>query len=140
MYMRNPSMGPRSENRGYGRYGQWLGADAPPSMGPRSENRGYGGRVRPIEGRTVPSMGPRSENRGYVMRSLVYFPVFILQWVHGPRTVVMPCGSAYALAAGGTLQWVHGPRTVVMIGFSGRYLETVVLQWVHGPRTVVMTH
>ncbi len=38
-----------------------------------------------------------------------------LQWVHGPRTVVMVvCLDAFEFLAK-WLQWVHGPRTVVMV-------------------------
>ena len=36
------------------------------------------------------------------------------------------------------LQWVHGPRTVVMLPGEPPAAEGLVLQWVHGPRTVVM--
>ena len=111
------SMGPRSDNRGYG--------DAPAtcslmasqaSMGPRSDNRGYGrdraGRLRadrplqwvhgPItvvmrrpasrstQRRMSASMGPRSDNRGYADRIRRRCARRCrLQWVHGPITVVM---------------------------------------------------
>ena len=39
-----------------------------PSMGPRSENRGYGAMSTVVDNQKLnePSMGPRSENRGYV--------------------------------------------------------------------------
>src|SRR5262249_58388131 len=41
-------------------------------------------------GAAMASMGPRSENRGYAATRLMTwaFPL-MLQWVHGPRTVVM---------------------------------------------------
>ena len=111
------SMGPRSENRGYGscvdwlvETGHWLQwvhgprtvvmskrpvrsshyVDA--SMGPRSENRGYASTVRLTSWRSrAASMGPRSENRGYVKqhREAAADWRLALQWVHGPRTVVM---------------------------------------------------
>src|SRR5690349_18518345 len=109
-------MGPRSENRGYvdtcvkvlvtqARFNgstvrePWLwicGSEkgrkrVVASMGPRSENRGYGPRQRCRDAaRPRASMGPRSENRGYA--DAVRFAVreaVKLQWVHGPRTVVM---------------------------------------------------
>ena len=90
----------------------WPGWKA--SMGPRSENRGYWGLPpwgRPPWGRfngstvrepwlfsrsvdegkeRVASMGPRSENRGYAVSLLARGTARPLQWVHGPRTVVMP--------------------------------------------------
>ena len=61
------------------------------SMGPRSENRGY---ALPVTASgsvaAVASMGPRSENRGYAMSACRRCHVENqLQWVHGPRTVVM---------------------------------------------------
>ena len=43
----------------------------------------------------------------------------LLQWVHGPRTVVMEDGGIMAARKRKTLQWVHGPRTVVMTGGLG---------------------
>ncbi len=59
-------------------------------------------------------MGPRSENRGYVVASCraVSFSRR-LQWVHGPRTVVMSIDPTWTVPQN-QLQWVHGPRTVVM--------------------------
>ena len=112
-------------------------------------------------------MGPRSENRGYgVHLRRCVATGRELQWVHGPRTVVMVkltgSGPSRAIDAsmgprsdnrgyvrrrgmpvirgGDKLQWVHGPRTVVMAR-SGLdvYGHDLVLQWVHGPRTVVMS-
>src|SRR5262245_35399184 len=109
-------------------------------------------------------MGPRSENRGYVgLNRRCSVVTDRLQWVHGPKTVVMHLiGQKYTLSLN-ELQWVHGPRTVVMgptaagdpgqlhasmgprsvnRGYAGAGVEPAtsggVLQWVHGPRTVVM--
>ncbi len=88
-----------------------------------------------------------------------------LQWVHGPRTVVITAPRRMA-ACGGGLQWVHGPRTVVIRhrqerlrsstrrasmgprsenrGYPSPCLEYSLtfrqLQWVHGPRTVVISN
>ncbi len=61
------------------------------SMGPRSENRGYGVLLRlPVGLGQSASMGPRSENRGYEKREFqLVEDKEGLQWVHGPRTVVM---------------------------------------------------
>ena len=86
-----------------------------------------------------------------------------LQWVHGPRTVVMLVQRGRMTPQLVQLQWVHGPRTVVMLlvivavaghawRFNGSTVRepwlwctvgharpwTALLQWVHGPRTVVM--
>ena len=84
----------------------------------------------------------------------------LLQWVHGPRTVVRAAagespwnghrfnGSTAREPWLGTfvaltierlqrLQWVHGPRTVVRLLLLGALLLLAALQWVHGPRTVV---
>ncbi len=63
----------------------------------------------------------------------------LLQWVHGPQTVVM---AAWTIAAKkmAALQWVHGPQTVVMVGRNhSAHTARSALQWVHGPQTVVMT-
>src|SRR5262249_6811967 len=61
-----------------------------------------------------------------------------LQWVHGPRTVVMG-DKEFMFESLRLLQWVHGPRTVVMTSPStGSAASAPRLQWVHGPRTVVM--
>src|SRR5262245_56126936 len=57
----------------------------------------------------VASMGPRSENRGYVPEPGAVVPVsFLLQWVHGPRTVVMRLGWDERLTAE---QASMGPRS-----------------------------
>src|SRR5262249_14980385 len=58
----------------------------------RSENRGYAvTSATPMSTITYDaSMGPRSENRGYVQGApSLSRPLNKLQWVHGPRTVVM---------------------------------------------------
>ncbi len=109
-------------------------------------------------------MGPRSENRGY--RSC---PTRRRNWSTGfnGSTVREPWLSLSLTASefsGKWLQWVHGPRTVVMQearrscrqgmeGFNGSTVRepwlsmSMVpevgrpgwqLQWVHGPRTVVI--
>ncbi len=62
-----------------------------------------------------------------------------LQWVHGPRTVVMATLPTAGSGIVTLLQWVHGPRTVVMApSVDLGCMSQVRLQWVHGPRTVVM--
>ncbi len=84
-------------------------------------------------------MGPRSENRGYGSHlGHALWTQGRLQWVHGPRTVVMfvPVEDVQRAEP---LQWVHGPRTVVMMGESLAMSFAQKLQWVHGPRTVVMS-
>src|SRR5260370_6748849 len=132
-------------------------------MGPRSDNRGYGRREVGEEMYCPASMGPRSDNRGYVTTcDGVRQRTTELQWVHGPITVVMEYKDA-ARAQFGWLQWVHGPITVVMGGLDElrcpEYLASMGprsdnrgyahatngsaggrhrLQWVHGPITVVM--
>ena len=84
-------MGPRSDNRGYGRDRCWDGWSNGASMGPRSDNRGYV-RIRVGTGKRKgsASMGPRSDNRGY---AFIPWPSILfvsrLQWVHGRITVVM---------------------------------------------------
>ncbi len=61
------------------------------SMGPRSENRGYVGIGQKSDFQVIDaSMGPRSENRGYGSHlGHALWTQGRLQWVHGPRTVVM---------------------------------------------------
>ena len=137
-------MGPRSDNRGYGRRSrhdelvtamlQWVHGpitvvmqssqwhcpcrlyDA--SMGPRSDNRGYGRNAGVDDRRRcVASMGPRSDNRGYASTGRPQTDAGLqLQWVHGPITVVMASVADRGAAAARRLQWVHGPITVVMVG------------------------
>ncbi len=181
-------MGPRSENRGYHltscsgcapqiRFNgstvrePWLSEcqrrrprQGEASMGPRSENRGYPDIADREYADEMASMGPRSENRGYPtkqVRTLTYTAE--LQWVHGPRTVVM-CLGLFDVIVRALLQWVHGPRTVVMKPQSSLVVHSREasmgprsenrgyvmsdwtefvdrwLQWVHGPRTVVICH
>ena len=61
-----------------------------PSMGPRSDNRGYVSIVLPTREGLFPSMGPRSDNRGYAPLPQPQQTLEeSLQWVHGPITVVM---------------------------------------------------
>ncbi len=186
------SMGPRSENRGYVRQVerpldkhrplQWVHGprtvvmqtcqttsgrrQVEASMGPRSENRGYEAVNGTYQrGWTRASMGPRSENRGYV--ETMKEPTGIvaeLQWVHGPRTVVM-CSASIVItvsvrasmgprsenrgydgeserAAPRGCQASMGPRSENR-GYGGDSPRGVSsasrLQWVHGPRTVVMS-
>ena len=115
-YVTVASMGPRSENRGYDDGKQISLAEREASMGPRSENRGYeratedyrrgaGG----FNGSTVrePWLCSRLTGSAYRLRGP-------LQWVHGPRTVVMPAARSVPRPPSCPLQWVHGPRTVVM--------------------------
>ncbi len=60
-------------------------------------------------------MGPRSENRGYPLHhALNIFAAQMLQWVHGPRTVVILKARRTSFPKLAKLQWVHGPRTVVI--------------------------
>ena len=137
-------MGPRSENRGYHRLGRGgRERDGRASMGPRSENRGYDTTTARTCRTTAASMGPRSENRGYETLEADHEMISArLQWVHGPRTVViqlrwLPAACDRRLG----LQWVHGPRTVVMTrtfsaglpacGFNG---STVREPWLYGNR------
>ena len=133
-------------------------------MSPRSENRGYPSAVL---------AGP-TRRTGRFNGSTVREPrlsccpgglpttLYLLQWVHGPRTVVIAEVAASddgndAKASMGPrsensgyrislppdvmpfrlLQWVHGPRTVVIWAGRARGEGIEPLQWVHGPRTVV---
>ena len=85
------SMGPRSDNRGYGEPGNYPFQPKTASMGPRSDNRGYVTFTPPLgeDGREA-SMGPRSDNRGYAIKLLgKKSRRTLLQWVHGQITVVM---------------------------------------------------
>src|ERR1019366_2545487 len=41
--------------------------------------------------------------------------ISLLQWVHGPKTVVIAL-AAFMIAEVKSLQWVHGPKTVVILG------------------------
>ena len=86
------SMGPASENAGYGRRNSASNAgNVGASMGPASENAGYGRRLSAMEACELhASMGPPSDNGGYDRHA--ERPAVIaepLQWVHRPRTVVM---------------------------------------------------
>ena len=61
------------------------------------------------------SMGPRSEDRGYRgSRCTKITDKGRLQWVHGPRTVVIVPEDLIAIRTKKKLQWVHDPRTVVI--------------------------
>src|SRR5436853_510209 len=109
-------------------------------MGPRSEDRGYRvRRITPIACPGMASMGPRSEDRGY--RGRWQSPAlgdccFNGSTVRGPW--LSPSAPVFRKRKR-RLQWVHGPRTVV-IGSRVRkpLLDRLELQWVHGPRTVVI--
>src|ERR1043165_100898 len=60
------------------------------SMGPRSDNRGYGRKIPGQATFSRASMGPRSDNRGYGTSTFSIDGVLEkLQWVHGQITVVM---------------------------------------------------
>ena len=84
------------------------------SMGPRSDNRGYGHETMQHEGEVRASMGPRSDNRGYgPVQSRQFARQDPLQWVHGQITVVMSPGTTENPDPV-MLQWVHGQITVVM--------------------------
>ena len=107
------------------------------SMGPRSDNRGYGDDADMLSESTVASMGPRSDNRGYGQPRASPSISCQLQWVHGPITVVMVRSHGSAVT-GSALQWVHGPITVVMASWRRLRQARQQLQWVHGPITVVM--
>ncbi len=157
-------------------------------MGPRSENRGYSAQPAEARGRTAASMGPRSENRGYLRvpragkhrmhcfnGSTVREPWLLtrisaarttrarLQWVHGPRTVVIYASLTHCVPDDGASM---GPRSENRGYFLGVEVEVSAapnasmgprsenrgysadplwpgstqrkLQWVHGPRTVVI--
>ena len=83
-------------------------------MGPRSDNRGYG-LPTDVHQHLYASMGPRSDNRGYADMTAARSSIAVLQWVHGPITVVIGLGIRQALSnVTAQLQWVHGPITVVM--------------------------
>ena len=156
-------------------------------MGPRFENRGYGN-GRPVvgysscsfNGSTVrepwlcwlhgqrragagsASMGPRSENRGYdVFVSSMWDEGCELQWVHGPRTVVMDfwlrrgqleqgasMGTRFenrGYEVNGRIAWPSSKsfngstvREPWLSRTSKQGVDTCErLQWVHGSRTVV---
>ncbi len=84
-------------------------------------------------------MGPRSENRGYAcLLPNAASPDAKLQWVHGPRTVVIAalrgCTGACGRCFNGST--VREPWLSSMSCTSAR--ATSGLQWVHGPRTVVI--
>src|SRR5947199_382017 len=83
-------------------------------MGPRSDNRGYGrDGPRTVQGPEA-SMGPRSDNRGYVAGRCTRGRSWRgLQWVRGPITAVMP-GNVRWATRNEQLQWVRGPITAVM--------------------------
>ena len=108
------SMGPRSENRGYDSASGVTTIWMPASMGPRSENRGYGWAKQALRSRIWASMGPRSENRGYVSEAThraAALPRFNGSTVREPWLwPSAPSGDDRRAE----LQWVHGPRTVVM--------------------------
>ena len=141
------SMGPRSENRGYdGRQhatrGQrirgfngstvrepWLW-HMRTALGRRSNSSFNGSTVREpwlcslriavLCYRRRASMGPRSENRGYGwLPTRAESAADWLQWVHGPRTVVMRPDTVECRCACTELQWVHGRITVVMLARDG---------------------
>src|ERR1035438_7315925 len=84
-------------------------------MGPRSEDRGYRA-VDATESMVAvsASMGPRSEDRGY-RRSKAFLPdqsrSFNGSTVRGPWLSMTTAAWARLLLL---LQWVHGPRTVVI--------------------------
>ena len=120
--------------------GVTCGSHSPASMGPRSENRGY--RLEHAVGFAFPagaSMGPRSENRGYpdAFGNATSFAT-VLQWVHGPRTVVI---LLHQTTAAGRFVASMGPRSENR-GYRSSAPACAraswSLQWVHGPRTVVI--
>src|SRR5437868_11554101 len=69
------------------------------SMGPRSDNRGYGPNYGSNDTLLDASMGPRSDNRGYGERAAVGHLVPVqLQWVRGRITAVMRTAKAQSEA------------------------------------------
>src|SRR5438309_1906110 len=85
-------------------------------MGPRLDNRGYGRHRRArMRLQATASMGPRSDNRGYETPEGVRLRFQgKLQWVHGRITVII-CPLRPLLAPIYTLQCVHGRKTGVML-------------------------
>ena len=134
------------------------------SMGPRSDNRGYDiGTTGPEQCRL--RFNGSTVREPWLCRGLVDGPACRRRASMGPRsrTVVMPTAAKNGNAACIVLQWVHGPRTVVMLSrratqrsrrscFNGSTVREPwlcqsananadaahALQWVHGRRTVVM--
>ncbi len=102
-------MGPRSSDRGYDAAMPRRNVHVTASMGPRSSDRGYA--------RELPLMGkePESFNGSTVLRPwLCTIPIYLkiieelLQWVHGPQTVVMiPAGALVLLEGRASM----GPRS-----------------------------
>src|SRR5581483_4905735 len=99
-------MGPRSENRGYAQDRHYAGSGVAASMGPRSENRGY----------VIPKLLDHGKGDGFngstVREPWLWedppWPQAVrlaLQWVHGPRTVVMQCFREFHQRRRGRLQW-----------------------------------
>ncbi len=108
------------------------------SMGPRSENRGYYLPPMSSNSSARASMGPRSENRGYSPYGHKEERQSRLQWVHGPRTVVIRFQGGEEARRQGRFNgstvrepWLFRSQVVERIA-------EVLLQWVHGPRTVVI--
>ena len=79
------SMGPRSDNRGYGRPAPRAVVPTAASMGPRSDNRGYVASQVTARSTCAASMGPRSDNRGYGLR-LAYLVLAGSMASMGPRS------------------------------------------------------
>ena len=108
------------------------------SMGPASENAGYGHsqtlRLRSPAGFNGSSV---RERRLWAMTTATQAAASWLQWVQRPRTPVMAVMTA-TQAATNWLQWVQRPRTPVMKKNSASRFRSGALQWVQRPRTPVM--
>ena len=143
---------------------RWIALPIAASMGPRSENRGYDFSLEQANALRVECFNGSTVREPWLCGGKVTRVSRLengLQWVHGPRTVVMG-ESRQSQRAPTRLQWVHGPRTVVMKRIRATHDRTdeasmgprsenrgyarmtpiewraAGLQWVHGPRTVVM--
>ena len=109
-------------------------------MGPRSDNRGYGRSSRGYSPGGVTLQWVHGlitvvmENKVNKKDALAE-----LQWVHGLITVVMHQQALSFHGKALKLQWVHGLITVVMGAIGASKRDLVSLQWVHGLITVVMT-
>ncbi len=85
------------------------------SMGPRSEDRGWGGSDARRSSLPKASMGPRSEDRGWgaCPSPPTHSTCCWLQWGHDPKTVdgwIRLVGITLTCCL--SLQWGHDPKTV----------------------------
>ncbi len=83
------------------------------SMGPRSDNRGYGPDLRELVAGTMLQWVHGLITVVMLPKTVPCMRPFMLQWVHGLITVVM-AKKKPAKRPASKLQWVHGLITVVM--------------------------